>query len=125
MIQSKYEYMESRGTPVAKIGVESVAYQKALARTTFLVGLPVSEIRPSGSKIHRMLGLSPSIENGRIRFPDRAVRRESWFESFKMEYLAFPNGAHDDQLDSLDFAFQVADIPTLKPAFAFGPLVWG
>jgi predicted phage terminase large subunit-like protein len=95
MIQSKYEYMERRGTHVTKIGVESTAYQKALARSTFLVGLPVSEIRPSGSKIHRMLGLSPSIENGRNRFPDPAVRRESWFESFKIYYLAFPNGMHD------------------------------
>lgn len=124
-IQSKYEYMKSRGTPVTKIGVESTTYQKALARTTFLAGLPVSEIRPSDSKTHRMLGLSPSIENGRIRFPDPAVRRESWFESFKMEYLAFPNGAHDDQLDSLDLAFQVADVSKVVPAFAFGPPDWG
>jgi hypothetical protein len=41
-----------------------------------------------------------------------------------MEYLAFSNGVHDDQLDSLDLAFQVADVPMLKPAFAFGPPDW-
>jgi len=56
-----------------------------------------------------------------LRSIDPAVLRESWFESFKIDYLAFPNAMHDDQLDSLDLAHQVADVSRVAPAFAFGP----
>ena len=120
VIREKFEQMKMRHTPIVNIGIESTAYQRALAQTAFLVGLPASEIRAPGSKVHRMYGLVPNIENGRIRFPDPAVRRDSWFDGFKMEYLAFPSGEHDDQLDSLYYAFQVADLSTKKPAFYFG-----
>lgn len=68
-----------------------------------------------------MCGLTPNIENGRIRFPDPAVRRDNWFDSFKLEYLSFPNGASDDQLDSLYFAFQVADVASTPSCFFFPP----
>jgi predicted phage terminase large subunit-like protein len=112
--------MKMKHTPIVNIGIESTAYQRALAQTAFLAGLPVSEIRAPSSKVHRMYGLVPNIENKRIRFPDPAVRRDSWFDGFKMEYLAFPNGEHDDQLDSLYYAFQVADLSTKKSAFYFG-----
>jgi predicted phage terminase large subunit-like protein len=99
--------MRMRHTPIVNIGIESTAYQRALAQTAFLAGLPVSEIRASGSKLIRMHGMSASIENGRIMFPDPAVRRDSWFDGFKMEYLAFPYGEHDDQLDSLYMLFKL------------------
>jgi len=120
VIREKFEQMKMRHTPVVNIRVESTAYQRALAQTTFLAGLPVSEIRAPGSKVHRMYGLVPNIENGRIRFPDPAIRRDSWFDGFKMEYLAFPNGAYDDQLDSLCLAFEVSDASRVRSAFYFG-----
>jgi len=44
----------------------------------------------------------------------------SCFLMFKMEYLAFPYGEHDDQLDSLYYAFQVADVSSVKSEFFFG-----
>jgi phage terminase large subunit-like protein len=37
-----------------------------------------------------------------------------------MEYLAFPNGAYDDQLDSLCLAFEVSDVSRVRSAFYFG-----
>jgi hypothetical protein len=84
--------MKSRGTPVAKIGVESAAYQKALARTTFIVGLPVSNIRPSGSKIHRMLGLSHNMEKERIRFPMQLCGGKAGLRVSRGSISPFPMG---------------------------------
>ena len=111
----------ARGMPISKVGIESVAYQKALFRTTYVTGLPVVEVKTSASKIHRMYGLAPSFESGRIKFPDPEIARANWFDGFRSEYLSFPNGANDDQLDSLDFAFEIVGVASLKPAFGFGP----
>jgi len=37
------------------------------------------------------------IEEGRVLLPESA----SWLEDFRSEIMAFPNGRHDDQVDSL------------------------
>jgi hypothetical protein len=40
---------------------------------------------------------TPKIEAGRVFLPKDAP----WLHEFKVEVLAFPNGKHDDQIDSL------------------------
>jgi predicted phage terminase large subunit-like protein len=37
------------------------------------------------------------IEEGRVLLPESAP----WLEEFRSEVMAFPNGRHDDQVDSL------------------------
>jgi len=93
-----------------KIGVEVVAYQKALERTAYIQGLPVVEVKRATGKLERMIGLSPHFENGRIRLPDPSVVRVPWYDGFVEEYLAFPRGPSPDRLDAFDCAFTVADI---------------
>ena len=103
-----------------KIGVESVAYQKALARTTFLQGLPTKEIKTKTNKQMRMLGLSPHFEGGRFLLPDPEVERVPWLQPFIDEYVSFPRGVHDDMLDGVDLAVEVADITKPEGGFFFG-----
>ena len=52
---------------------------------------------PKIDKITRMEQQTPKIEAGRVFLPKDAP----WLHEFKAEVMAFPNGKHDDQIDSL------------------------
>ena len=54
-------------------------------------------IKPEGSKQERMAAQSAKIEAGHVHLPKYA----DFLDVFLLEVLAFPNGKHDDQVDSL------------------------
>jgi predicted phage terminase large subunit-like protein len=53
--------------------------------------------KPEGSKVDRMVAQSAKIEAGHVHVPKQA----DWLDTFLLELLAFPNGRHDDQVDSV------------------------
>ena len=57
-------------------------------------------MRPIGDKITRMSAQSAKIESGGVYLPLLAT----WLKDFRTEVLAFPHGAHDDQVDSVSQA---------------------
>jgi predicted phage terminase large subunit-like protein len=56
-------------------------------------------VNPQGGKIARAAAVSPLIEAGNVYLPhpDYAL----WVNDFVEECAAFPNGAHDDQVDAM------------------------
>lgn len=54
-------------------------------------------IRPRGDKVTRMAAQTAKIEAGQVLIPESAP----WLHDFQLEVLAFPNGRHDDQVDSM------------------------
>jgi predicted phage terminase large subunit-like protein len=54
-------------------------------------------VKPEGGKVDRMAAQSAKIEAGHVHLPKNA----SWLAEFLSELLAFPNGRHDDQVDSV------------------------
>jgi predicted phage terminase large subunit-like protein len=54
-------------------------------------------IKPEGSKVDRMAAQSAKIEAGHVHLPKNAP----WLGDFLNELLSFPNGRHDDQVDSV------------------------
>lgn len=54
-------------------------------------------VRPEGDKVMRMSAQSAKIEGARVFLPERAA----WLDEFRTELLAFPDGRHDDQVDSM------------------------
>ena len=56
-------------------------------------------IEPEGGKVARANATEPEYEAGQVYFPppDKAP----WVEELVAEMLAFPNGAHDDQVDAM------------------------
>jgi predicted phage terminase large subunit-like protein len=52
---------------------------------------------PKGSKADRMAAQSAAIEAGHVCLPSEAP----WLAEFLNELLGFPNGRHDDQVDSV------------------------
>lgn len=54
-------------------------------------------INPEGGKIARASAVSPAIEAGNVYIPEEA----DWVYDFIEECSAFPNGKHDDMVDSM------------------------
>jgi predicted phage terminase large subunit-like protein len=56
-------------------------------------------VNPQGGKESRAQAVSPQIEAGNVYLPDPVVA--PWVSDFIEECAAFPNGAHDDQVDAM------------------------
>ena len=59
--------------------------------------LPIIKVNPKNDKITRFAAISALIEAGKLYLPKQA----QWLADFESEILAFPDGSHDDQVDSL------------------------
>ncbi|MDR3488792.1 MAG: phage terminase large subunit [Bradyrhizobium sp.] len=57
--------------------------------------VPVIPIQRDKDKVLRANDVLPSFAAGLVRLP----MHEAWFDDWKNEILAFPSGAHDDQVD--------------------------
>jgi hypothetical protein len=53
-------------------------------------------VKPERSKVDRMAAQSAKIEAGHVHLPNSPP----WLGEFLTELLSFPNGRHDDQVDS-------------------------
>ena len=94
------------------IGIEQVAYQKALLyfleqemrrRATTL---PIAAVKPdvNKSKEARILGLVPWIEWGRMKFAQG-------LHDLELELTTFPRASHDDIIDALAYGDQISITP--------------
>lgn len=78
--------------------IEDAGTGAALIQTLRQEGrLKVIPVRPKLDKETRVSQCSATIEAGRVYLPEEAP----WLAAFERELLAFPNGRHDDQVDSL------------------------
>jgi len=57
----------------------------------------IETLTPIGSKQDRLIAVLPTIETGHMWVPAVAP----WLDTLRNELIAFPNGVHDDQVDSL------------------------
>lgn len=55
------------------------------------------KIHPEGDKVSRLAHQSAKIEAGMVYLPETAP----WLAAFESEVAVFPNGKHDDQVDSM------------------------
>lgn len=84
------------------IGLETVAYQKALKQWLEAsmrergIYFPITELKhnTNESKEFRIKALEPFFKDGKILFA-------KWMTGLKEEALSFPRGKHDDELDAL------------------------
>ena len=78
--------------------IEDSSSGTSLIQTVRRAGLQgVIAMKPTADKATRMYGQTPKLEAGSLFIPKSAP----WFAEFLAEYLAFPKGRHDDQVDSL------------------------
>jgi predicted phage terminase large subunit-like protein len=66
-------------------------------------------VNPEGGKVARAAAVSPLIEDGNIYLPHPDYA--PWVNDFIEECAAFPNGAHDDQVDAMTQALLRWNMP--------------
>jgi len=118
MIKLKQEWPLVRRTIIATavaepgtlVGVESAVHGLAafqeLMREPKLVGTSLRSIRVDKDKVSRALPVASRAEQGLVK-----LVRGSWIAGFLDEATAFPNGSHDDQIDSISGAFGMLKEP--------------
>jgi len=74
-------------------------------------GLNIRGVVPQLDKATRLVVVTPVIEGGRIALPTEAP----WLAEFRRELALFPNGKHDDQVDSLSQFLNWLDEPKNYP----------
>jgi len=105
-----------RYTKPSAVGVETTAYQEALA---FYVKqrmreegyyFVVRELKPRTAKSERLMSLQPRFQTGSLK-----IRRG--MSELEEELFGFPRGRHDDLLDGLYNALEISYPPsaTMKP----------
>lgn len=92
------------------VGVETVAYQKALMQHLQKnTSVPVVEVPRNVDKVTRAMRIQPYFQNGKVYFRWRG-------QAEIMENLEFfPEVDHDDIFDALETAIYIAILYTLKP----------
>jgi len=84
----------------AMIGIESANMGLTLYQQVVRDGLPVIGLRPDTDKYTRAIPAAARYEAGAIYHRENAP----WANDLEAELIAFPNGAHDDQVDVIAYA---------------------
>jgi predicted phage terminase large subunit-like protein len=95
----------------AFVGVEAVAYQLTLVQTLLREGIPARALHPDRDKVSRAHTAAVRMEGSTVFFPISAP----WLSDFEHELLTFPNGTHDDQVDTLSYAAAYVALEWAKP----------
>lgn len=81
-----------------KVMVEDSSNGTALVQALRQEGmLEFQYVKPHGDKFERFIVQTDLLQSDRVAFPTSPA----WFEPLKKELLVFPNGRHDDQVDSI------------------------
>ena len=93
------QYLYQKHRPDVCI-IEKKASGQSLLQDMRLAGLPVLDYLPDRDKVSRVYAATPLMESGRVYIP----KGKEWAKDLFDEALAFPNGAHDDQVDAMTMA---------------------
>jgi predicted phage terminase large subunit-like protein len=89
-------------------GLDTAFVEKSFITSTLVkdatrAGLPISPLDPETDKLTRAIPASALLDAGGVWLPAGA----SWLGEWIEEHAGFPNGAHDDQVDTLAYAARV------------------
>ena len=95
-LKIKYEEMGDAWKPHQRLIEDKSSGTPLLQEIKSTSRYPILAIKPKGSKEARADAVRPEFQACNVLFPEQA----SWRNSYVEELLLFPNGAHDDQVDS-------------------------
>ena len=97
-------------------GVEPVGVGKTLFQILVREGLPIKELKADSDKVTRAMPAAARMEAGCVYF----LRTVPHLGELEDELLSFPTGSHDDMVDVLAYAVQIAIQPVIKNVPRFG-----
>ena len=80
--------------------IEAVGYQKSLVQQAIREGLPALPVYADSDKVSRAQPIAARSQVGAVYFRAAAP----WLDVVETELLQFPNGEHDDVVDTLSYA---------------------
>jgi predicted phage terminase large subunit-like protein len=93
--------------------IEDAGSGTSLLGDLYEQNIPAVGIKPEGDKVMRMSAQTAKIEAGAVHLP----RNAPWLDDLRSEVLAFPNGIHDDQVDSISQALGWMSQPRRRALF--------
>ena len=93
--------------------IEDAGSGTSLIQELYDYDIPAIGIRSEGDKVMRMSAQIAKIEAGAVHLP----RQAAWLDALKSELLAFPQGLHDDQVDSISQALNWISQPRRRLLF--------
>jgi predicted phage terminase large subunit-like protein len=102
-VYKKWEHFADRR---AEVVVEDGGSGTALVQNLREYNIRAWPMRSDGDKVMRMSAQSAKIEAGQVFLPHGA----KWLDEFRNEVLAFPDGKHDDQVDSMSQALKYISV---------------
>jgi predicted phage terminase large subunit-like protein len=84
----------------SQVLIEDAGFGTALVQDLKTADFSVIAVKPEYDKKIRMGIQAGKFENGQVFFP----KEEPWLRDLEEELFAFPNGRHDDQVDSISQA---------------------
>lgn len=88
---------KSEGQP--PLYVEKFGHGYGVVKTLRNRGIPVHDLQPVGDKVTRAMDAVARYENHQVFHPKSAP----WLDEFEAELKAFPNGTHDDMVDTVAY----------------------
>ncbi|WP_051472114.1 phage terminase large subunit [Patulibacter minatonensis] len=88
-----------KGQARAPLHVEGFGHGYGPVKTLRGRGVPVHDIQPVSDKVTRAMDAVARYEAHSVYHPQTAP----WLDEFEAELLAFPNGAHDDMVDTISY----------------------
>lgn len=89
--------LRNRWLPNTVLIEDKASGQSLLQELRRETDLPLIGINPDRDKTARAYAVTPQIESGNVYLPQNA----EWLSDFMDEFDQFPNGLHDDQVDSV------------------------
>jgi predicted phage terminase large subunit-like protein len=86
----------------SQVLIEDAGFGTALIQEFKTADFSVVAVKPEYNKKIRMAIQAEKVENGQVFFPKEAP----WLAELESELFAFPNGRHDDQVDSISQALR-------------------
>ena len=89
-----------RNSPLCWLGIESNQFQTALAdEVNVFTDISVKKLMPKGDKVSRAMGMSAKFETGKVYIWNKLPS----LGDFEDELTAFPEGQHDDIVDTVGY----------------------
>jgi predicted phage terminase large subunit-like protein len=89
--------LAERDNPAAVLIEDKASGQSLIQSLRADTALPVLPVKVDSDKETRAYAVQGLIESGKVKLPPSAT----WLPDFVSECSEFPNGAHDDQVDSM------------------------
>jgi len=108
------------GYPTNRVRYESVQAQSWFEENLKDAGLDPIAVSPQGAKEDRIMMLSIPFSNGNVKLIDWSdvPGKDMDWQPFRSEWLGFPDGSHDDMLDSTAMALDAVNFQGEIPALS-------